>query len=91
MASTAAVPLEELPVVNVSDQGGKVAVKWGNGGAQQTTAGFSDAYTAHFFASDSNGDEPFVKTFGSLLHCSGGILRIGVTRYRIQTQPQERN
>eukprot|EP00978_Attheya_sp_CCMP212_P028158 scaffold96531_cov91-Attheya_sp.AAC.1 len=91
MASTAAVPLEELPVVNVSDQGGKVAVKWGNGGAQQTTAGFSDAYTTHFIASDSNGDEPVVKTFGSLLHCSGGILRIRLTRYRIQAQPQERN
>ena len=39
-----------------------------------------------FSASDSNGDEPFIKTFGSLLNCSGGILTIGQTRYRIHVK-----
>jgi hypothetical protein len=94
MASgAAAVPLEEVPVVQVL-QIENVVVKWGDGGAKQTTAPHSTLYSDApylFSAVDSNGDEPFIKTFGSLLNCSGGILTIGVTRYRIQTQQPLQN
>jgi hypothetical protein len=86
MASTAAVPLEELPVVEVFMSGETVSVKWGEGGAQQTTAGLSDDYTDSFHAVDTGGAEPFCKKFGSLIHCHGGILTIGQSRYRIRSQ-----
>lgn len=69
-----------------------VTLKWGEGGAKQTTAPHSTLYPNapySFSAGDSNGDEPFIKTFGSLLNCSGGILTIGQTRYRIQVQAQQ--
>jgi hypothetical protein len=88
MASTAVVPLEELPVVEVFMSGETVSVKRGEGGAQQTTAGLSDGYTDAFSAVKANNNEPFVKTFGSLIHCHGGILTIGQSRYRIRSQQQ---
>ena len=37
-----------------------------------------------FSAVRSNGLEPFIKTFATLLVCDGGVLTIGGTRYRIQ-------
>ena len=92
MATAAAAPLEELPVVQVFTTGDGVVVKWGEGGAKQTTGLHSTLYSNapySFSAVDSNGDEPFIKTFGSLLNCSGGILTIGQTRYRIQVQQKQ--
>lgn len=89
---SAANPLEVLPAVEVL-QIGNVVVRWGQGGAKQTTAPHSTLYSDApylFSADDSNGDEPFIKTFGTLLQCDGGILTVGQTRYRIQAQPQQK-
>jgi len=94
MDLTAAAVPEELPVpvVELFMTSGGVVAKWGESGAKQTTAPLSTLYTDSpylFYAVDSNGDEPFIKTFGSLLHCDGGALTIGQIRYRIQVQKQQ--
>lgn len=90
--ATAAVPLEEdLPVVKVYKKDGTVSVQWGEGGAQQTSGGLTDSYTNYFHATYSTGREPFIKTFGTILHCNDGILNIGQTRYRIQVQQQQQD
>jgi hypothetical protein len=96
MATTtsAAAPLEDidLPFVQVSTtSNGFVLLKWGE--AQSTTVTLSTVYSDHPYSfhatTNSNGDEPFIKTYGSLLSCSGGILTIGTTRYRIQVEEQQ--
>eukprot|EP00978_Attheya_sp_CCMP212_P006194 scaffold13993_cov51-Attheya_sp.AAC.7 len=92
---SAANPLEVLPVAEVFTRGNGVEVKLGEGAAksifvvQPDTTLYSDAPYL-FSAVGSNGDEPFIKTFGTLLQCDGGILTIGQTRYRIQAQPQQK-
>ena len=82
-------PFEELPVVEVFTTGDGVVVKWDN---EETTATHSTLYSDapySFSAIKTDQKEPFFKTFGSLLNCSGGILTIGQTRYRIQAQQQQ--
>lgn len=84
--ATVAAP---LPKVQAYKSDGDVAVKWGEGGAKQTTPPHStnysdDSYHYIFSAVDCKGDELVVTTFGSLLTCHGGILTIGKTRYEMQ-------
>ncbi|KAL3909866.1 MAG: hypothetical protein SGILL_007918 [Bacillariaceae sp.] len=83
---------EELPVVDVFTDG-FVVVKWGDGGANQTSGGLTSSYSNapySFKVLDSNGVEPLIKTFGTLLSCDGGILTIAEKRYRIRAQqPQQ--
>ena len=85
--------LSDIRVVQVFRTGKAVKLKWGEGGAKQATILSPDTTQyfdapCSFSASDSNGYEPFIKTFGSLLHCNGGILSIGQTCYRIHVQEQ---
>jgi hypothetical protein len=83
-----AAPLEDLPLVEVVTNRDGVVVKWGRDG---TTAPHATLYADApylFSAFDSNGDEPFIKTFGSLPHCDGGVLTIGQDRFRIRAQQQ---
>ena len=92
-AAAAAIPAEEeLPVVMVSrTNDGGVVVKWGEGGARQTTAPQTALYSDNpynFAACDAIGEILFIKTFGTLLGCDGGILTIGGRRYRIQAKQQ---
>ena len=84
----AAVPTEDLPVVQVYESGG-VVVKWES---EETKATHSTLYSGepYFFrAFNSTGVEPTFKTFGSLLGCHGGVLMIGQIRYRVQAQQQQ--
>jgi hypothetical protein len=86
MASTAAVPLEELAVATVWAVTSGITVKWDS---EETTATHSTLYSDapySFSAVKADKKEPLIKTFGTLLNCSGGILTIGETRYRIQTR-----
>eukprot|EP00978_Attheya_sp_CCMP212_P029007 scaffold101581_cov24-Attheya_sp.AAC.1 len=72
-------PLQQVEVFNTSNG---VVVTWGEGGAQGTTTGLSDRYTDDkFHAIDSDGNEPFRKTFGTLTNLDGGILTIEQIRY----------
>ena len=86
--AVAQLPSAELPKVQVTTtSNGFVTVKWGEGGAQQTSAAASTVFADNpysFSAVDSNGDELIIKTFGSLLHCDGGVLTIRGTDYRIE-------
>ncbi|KAL3906449.1 MAG: hypothetical protein SGILL_009266 [Bacillariaceae sp.] len=94
MAPTATeTPSEEgLPVAQVSKTSDGVLAKWGEGRAQQETiAGLDASYTDSFLVLNSNGIEPFRKTFGSLLRCDGGVLTIGETSYRIQVKRDDGN
>ena len=75
--AAAAIPSEEeLPVVMVSQTGhGGVVVKWDDG--DETLASLDTSYTGpgfSFSVERDNGNEPRVKTFGSLLRCDGGVL-----------------
>ena len=98
MAPAAAVPSERLPTVEVFDSSdGNVVIKWGEGVAKQVTVKASNSDTVlycqppyQFHALDSDGAEPFIKTFGSLFGCDGGTLTIGDTHYRIQVKEQDR-
>ena len=89
MSEEAATSEDNLPVAEVfsnSPGAGDVAVKWGG---QGTSAIVSTSYADPpylFSAFNSNGVEPVIKTFGSLLHCDGGVLTIGGTQYRINVQ-----
>jgi hypothetical protein len=86
MASTAAVPSEVLPVATVSGVPSGVMVKWDS---EETTATHSTLYSDapySFSVVKADRKEPFIKTFGTLIHCNAGILTIGETRYRIQAQ-----
>ena len=94
MDTTSTAPWAEvLPVVDVYGKSEfHVTLKWGEGGSKQTTAPHSTPYLIapySFSAVDSNGDEPFIKTFGSLLNCNDGILKIGKKRYLIRVQQQQ--
>ena len=85
--------LSDIPVVEVFRTGKAVKLKWGEGGAKQATILSPDSTLYSdppylFSASDLNGDEPYIKTFGSLLYFSGVMLSIGQTRYRIHVQEQ---
>ena len=89
-----AVPEEYPPVAKVqmqeqSNGNGMVLVKWGEEGAKQTFASPGTDYPSSVFSSvvDSNGLEPLVKTYGTLLGCDGGNLTIQGTTYRIQRIP----
>jgi len=64
-------------------------VKWGEGGAKQTSASAGTKYPSDVFSVvDSDGLEPVVKTYGTLLGCDGGTLTIQGTTYRIQRIPK---
>jgi hypothetical protein len=89
MATAAEAPEVGLPVVEVALlKNNTVFVKWGERVSKQAVAGLSDTYTGSFHAVDSSGEEPFLTTFGNLLLCNGGVLKIGTKCYRIQTQQQ---
>lgn len=90
ITSPAVAPPVDLPVVQVSEETSSVAVNWdGDGITEQNSA----QYSPYFVARNTKGKEPTFKVFGSLLHCDGGTLTIGETRYRIQVtrQQQQRN
>lgn len=71
--------------VQVKEQAnGMVHVKWGDGGAKQTSATAGTDYPSFFSVADANGEDPLVKTYGTLLGCNDGTLTIGDTSYRIQ-------
>ncbi len=90
MATNSAAPSEEeLPVVELSEVAVGVIMKWES---EETTATHSTVYADppySFFAVNANQKEPFIKTFGSLLHCDGGFLTIGGKRYIIQVKRQQ--
>ena len=94
MSTDPAVP-EDLPVVEVMKTGdAEVLVKWGEGGAQQTSGMLRDNYSVdpyYFHAEDSNEAVPIVKAFSTLVACDEGILTIGDTRYRIKVIQQQEN
>ena len=78
--TSAATSQEEVPVVNVYKEANSITLKWGEGGSKQTIAPLSALYSIapySFSAEDLNGDELFIKTFGSLPNCNGGVLTTG--------------
>ena len=81
---------EGLPVVKVSSSSnGNVTLKWGQDGAQQTTASLSTSYADQPYelaALDSSGNELVFQTFGSLLGCNGGRMTLRGSRYQIQVE-----
>ncbi|CAB9504771.1 hypothetical protein SEMRO_208_G087040.1 [Seminavis robusta] len=84
-----AVP--EYPPAKVEEQAnGMVLVKWGDGGVKQTSASAGTEYPSVFSVVDSDGLEPLVKTYGTLLGCDGGTLTIQGTTYRIERIPKRR-
>ena len=86
--ATLAAALAPMLVVTVSEGTSSVTVKWGD---EETTAPHTTVYADapySFSAVKANGKEPAIKTFGSLLHCGGGVLTIGETPYRVQKQQQ---
>eukprot|EP00978_Attheya_sp_CCMP212_P037762 scaffold181109_cov87-Attheya_sp.AAC.1 len=91
--AAAATSMNNLPEVTaiVSTGPSGVTVKWDKRGGE-LTAPYSALYSStpyFFWAVNSNGDDPSIKTFGSLLHCEGGILTIKEANYRILVQRQE--
>eukprot|EP00978_Attheya_sp_CCMP212_P008979 scaffold21164_cov54-Attheya_sp.AAC.1 len=91
--AAAATPMKNLPEVTALVSAGPsgVTVEWEERGGE-LTAPNTELYSStpySFWAVNSNGDAPLIKTFGSLLHCDGGILTISEARYRIQVQRQE--
>ena len=89
LATTSAAPLEELPAVTVSRNAFDVIIQWDSGGTAATPFTLYSDAPYSLSAVQANQKEPFLKTFGSLLRCNGGILIIGQKRYRIQVQQQE--
>lgn len=82
-AAVASLPTAVAVVVCESNSVG-VELRWG---AEATTAPHSTEYSVppySFVAVDASGNQPFIKTFGSLLYCAGGILEIQQSRYRIE-------
>jgi hypothetical protein len=90
MAASSAVPSEEgTPIVNVSESGNGVMLKWGG---DVTHAPHNNVYNIapyNIHATNTTGREPSFKTFGSLLGCDDGEMTINKTTYRIQVDRQE--
>lgn len=87
--SAASPEEEEMPVVEVLAASGLVVLKW----ESEETAATSTSMYSHppysFHAVKADGDTPLLETFGTLLRCNGGILKIRETRYRIRAQQLE--
>ena len=79
---------EDFPVVEVSllkNNNNSVFVKWDEDVSTQVRVSADADYSAWFRAVDAMGKEPFMKTFGNLLLCDGGVLTIeSKKKYRIQ-------
>lgn len=82
--NTRETAVASLHTVVVTEITGKVELKWDT---HATAASLSTDYSVapySFVAVDTSGNQPFVKTFGSLLYCDGGFLTIADVRYRIE-------
>ena len=75
--------------MTVSRNAFDVIIQWDSGGTAATPFTLYSDAPYSLSAVQANQKEPFLKTFGSLLRCNGGILIIGQKRYRIQVQQQE--
>ena len=90
MADSSAVPSEEdTPIVNVSESGNGVMLKWGDDVTHAPQISEYNIAPYNILATNKTGQEPIFKTFGSLLGCDDGEMTINQTTYRIQVHRQE--
>jgi hypothetical protein len=90
MAASSAVPSEEgTPIVNVSESANSVTLKWGDDITNELHRSDYTTPPYNIHATNSTGGEPFFKTFGALLGCSGGTMTMNQTEYLNQVHGQE--